>query len=324
MKNKLSNYNSSELISFNKKQDEKLILKGLKDKTQKNIDSKFFYDERGSNLFHEITKLDEYYLTKSELSILNEKKKEINTLLPKYSSIVEFGSGSSVKINNFLNALDQPMEYFPIDISQKYLTDTAKIFAKYNPSIKVTPICADFKNISRIKKILKKKKIIGFFPGSTIGNLVPSETTKLLNNFAAIIGKTNLLIIGVDLKKEKKILEKAYNDSKGITADFNKNLLQRINNEFSGFFNIEKFKHKAFYNSKEKRIEMHLESLSDQNIKILNNNISFIKGETIHTENSYKYSIKGFSSLVEKCGFETLKVWTDKKKYFSIFCLKVK
>ena len=313
-------------IYDNENQDErKDVLKGLNNKKQKKINSKYFYDDKGSKLFDKITKLSEYYPTKTEISILETQKKIINEYLPSAASIIEFGSGSNKKIKKLLNALKNPIEYLPIDISEKFLFENAKDFAKIFPKIKVTAICADFHQVDQLREIVsKKKKKIGFFPGSTIGNFMPEKARKLLENFSYILGNNNYLVIGVDLRKNKKIMENAYNDSEGVTAKFNINVLERLNIEHDAFFNLKEFEHNAFFNKKENRIEMHLVSKIRQSVDIHNRKIDFQKGETIHTENSYKYSKEEFSLLSEEAGFKVKKVLTDDKNFFGVFFLKVK
>ncbi len=320
----MDNINYLNIYNYINLEEKNEVIEGLVNVGQKRLDSKFFYDDYGSKLFEEITKLNEYYPTKTELGILEKQKKLINECLPSSASIIEFGSGSNKKVKKLLNALNNPVEYFPIDISEKFLIENAKELAKIFPKIQVTAICADFHQVHELKKIMKrKKKKIGFFPGSTIGNYKPHEAKKLLKKFSEILGSNNFLIIGVDLRKEKKIMEDAYNDSKGVTAKFNINILKRINDDHGSFFDLDQFEHSAFFNKKEKRIEMHLVSKIKQSVKILNNKINFEKGESIHTENSYKYSKKEFSILSSSSGFEIKKILTDDENFFGIFFLKV-
>lgn len=317
----------SDISSSNeqKKVLEQNLLKGLRNRSQKRIDSSFFYDIKGSILFDKITKLKEYYPTRSELEILGSKKKEIKLSLPKNTSIIEFGSGSSIKIQKLVEALNNPLQYLPIDISKEFLIDNATKFAKKNPKIKVTAICADFRQTSKLDKIMNKnQKRVGFFPGSTIGNFSPIKAKNILKNIKSTLGKNNHLIIGVDIIKNKKILENAYNDSKGVTAEFNINILKHLNMRFNSNFNLKKFKHRAFFNTDKNRIEMHLVSREQQVVEILKSNIKFSEGETIHTENSYKYSTDQFKLKVERIGYKVLKVWKDSQDLFSVFCLKVK
>ena len=316
-----------KLINLNNKTEnnKKLILQGLLNKKQKYILPKFFYDEKGSKLFNKITNLKEYYPTKKELEILENLKKKLKKNLPSSSTVVEFGSGSNKKINKFIKSLDRPKEYIPIDISKEYLFKNASSIAKKFTNLKVTAICADFNQVQKLNKILKdKKQIVSFFPGSTIGNYLPKNAKKLLKNFSKIIGKNSYLVIGVDLIKNTKILENAYNDKAGVTAKFNKNILNVINNMSKSNFKVKDFKHKAFYNNKKNRIEMHLISKKKLIQSVYNKKIKISKDETIHTENSHKYSKNKFTKLVINSGFNIVKKFTDKKNYFGVFLLKVR
>jgi len=312
---------------YNLKEDavleDKEIIENLIVPFQKKIDSKHLYDETGSKLFEKITNLDDYYPTRSELEIL-DKKKYFRKNLPERASVIEFGSGSNKKVKKLLEALNNPKEYIPIDISYEFLKANAQDFAKNFPKISVKAICADFNQTKRLQAIVKhKSKNLGFFPGSTIGNFIPSEAQKLLKKFAKILGKDNYLVIGVDIRKNKKLMEKAYNDSKGLTAEFNKNILKGINKRTGAKFKTEYFEHFAYFNDKKKRIEMHLVSKKDQIVNISNKTIKFDKGETIHTENSYKYSIDEFKELSTLSGYKVINFVTDKNRYFSVFFLKV-
>jgi len=320
----MNNLELFDIYKNSNSSDDQLILDGLKDDNQKKIDSKFFYDEYGSHLFEEITKLDEYYPTRIELNILENYNKIINNFLPRNASIIEFGSGSNKKIKKLLGALDNPVEYIPIDISKSFLFNNAKRFAKNYPDIKVTAICAEFNQSIELNSIIKtNRNNVGFFPGSTIGNFSPVNARNLLKKFAHILGEKNYLIIGVDLRKEKELMEKAYNDSLGLTAKFNKNILNTINDKLGSMFDQDKFEHTAFFNEIEKRIEMHLVSKIDHTVELLGQNIEFLKGESIHTENSYKYSLKEFELLANESGFSSYKIMKDDKDLFSIFILKV-
>ncbi len=310
-------------ISLDQEDDRSLILNGLINKRQKTINSKFFYDDLGSELFDKITKLKEYYPTKAEINIL-EKNFFSQNFLPEKAAIIEFGSGSNKKIKKLINGGKNLREYIPIDISKDFLFKNAKNFAKFFPKTKVTAICAAFTQINEIKKILEKKNNkIGFFPGSTIGNFIPSEAENLLKNFSAILGSGNYMIIGVDLIKPKNILENAYNDSKGITARFNTNILRSVNSIVGSSLDKKNFEHHAFFNDKKKRIEMHLISKVKHSVNILNQIVQFKKGESIHTENSYKYSLDGFSKLSKNSGFQISQILKDKDNLFSVFVLKV-
>ena len=301
------------------------VLKGLDSKPQKKINSKYFYDEKGSILFDKITKLADYYPSKIECEILEKNRDNIRKMLPSNSVIIEFGSGSNRKIKKLLNAIDKPIEYIPIDISKEFLFKNAKDSAKDFPNLKIKAICADFNQIDVLQRIIgKKKSKIGFFPGSTVGNYSPEDAKKLLINFSRILGDESHLVIGVDLKKDVEVLEKAYNDSKGITAEFNKNILNGVNKICGTIFDSKLFYHKAFFNKKKSRIEMHLVSKKKQIVEILNTKIHFKEGETIHTENSYKYTLSSFQNLAELSNFQIIDVLKDKRSFFGVFILKVK
>jgi len=303
------------------------IISGF-EKMQKVINSKYFYDSKGSDLFDQITNQNEYYPTSKEINILKEKKEIFSKVLPNNASVIEFGSGSSKKIINFLKAINTPKEYFPVDISEHFLKKNLLVFSKTFPFIKTKPVCSDFFDTENVKLILnnyikKNSDLIGFFPGSTIGNFKPSIAKKLLRKFSKILNKNNYLVIGVDLLKNKKILEKAYNDKNGITKKFNFNILDRLNNELDANFIKSNFEHLAFFNDRYNRIEMHISSKIKQTVRILNKNFKFRKGETIHTENSYKYSVDDFNEILQETGFKKISVLTDCNEYFGIFVYRV-
>ena len=303
--------------------EDKEIVDNLESSPQKKINSKHLYDENGSKLFEMITNLDDYYPTRSELEILDQKN-VFKKNLPEKASVIEFGSGSNKKVRKLLEALSNPKEYIPIDISYEFLKTNAKELAKKFPKIKVKAVCADFNKLGSLQNIIEhKSKNLGFFPGSTIGNFCPDDAKKLLKKFAKILGKNNYLVIGIDIRKDKKIMEKAYNDSEGITAEFNKNILKGINKKTGAEFDANCFEHLAYFNDKKKRIEMHLISKENQTVNVSNKKIKFEKGETIHTENSYKYSEKEFKELCNSSGYDVIDFVTDKNKYFGVFFLKV-
>ena len=315
------NTNERDIITEEKEE----LINGLKNSNQKKINPKYFYDQKGSILFEKITKSDDYYPTKKEMEILDQKNKKIKKELPAGSSIIEFGAGSNKKIKKLLEILDSPSEYISIDISKDFLLENTKKLAKEFPNLKITAISADFNHkfeFQKIKSITKPK--IGFFPGSTIGNFSKTEARKTLIKFRKNLESNNFLVIGVDLKKDKTILEKAYNDSEGITAKFNKNIFKNLNNRYGFNFDENKFDHKAFFNSKKSRVEMHLISKVDHSVRIFDEEINFITGESIHTENSYKYTYESFEILVQSAGYKIQKFYSDEKSFFGIFILKVK
>jgi len=308
-----------------KKEDfSQAALKGLS-LPEKSIPPKFFYDEKGSQLFDLICETPEYYITRTEVSLLKSIQSDIRLLVTPGSSVVEYGCGSSHKIRALLSALTDPAIYIPIDISKSHLITTAREVAVRYPKLKVGAICADFSGPIRWpeKVTSKTSERLAFFPGSTIGNQSPREALLFLKNVQGMVGKEGKLLIGVDTKKDENILWKAYNDSQGHTANFNLNLLRRIKNELEAEISISEFFHDAFYNSEFGRIEMHLKSKIKQNVRINGVNYSFETGESIHTENSYKYSKDEFIQLAKKSGFELLKVWSDDENLFAIYLLQV-
>ncbi|WCK56270.1 L-histidine N(alpha)-methyltransferase [Aneurinibacillus sp. Ricciae_BoGa-3] len=298
------------------------ILDGLR-KPQKEIHAKFFYDKLGSELFEEITMLDEYYPTRTEIFILEQYKKEIASMVGIDSILIEFGSGSSKKIRILLDELPDLTAYMPIDISKEYLEESTEILAHHFPNLPIVAVCADYTELLHLPDIKHAARQVAFFPGSTIGNFEPLAAQKFLRRVSRTLKKGDGMIIGVDLKKDPSVLHAAYNDAKGITAEFNSNLLRRINRELNADFILDNFRHHAFYNKEFGRIEMHLISLTDQTVRVANENISFTKGETIHTENSYKYSIMEFQDMVRNNGFFPEKVWIDPNNLFGVFYLGV-
>ena len=299
------------------------ILEGLS-LPQKTISPKFFYDERGSEIFDKICETPDYYITRTEIGLLNDIQDELYNLAEPGSAVVEYGCGSSIKIKALLSALPEPSHYIAIDISKTHLISTAKEIASNYSNISVAAICADFMEPIDWpdRASFESSKRLAFFPGSTIGNLNPNEASQFLKYVRHLVGNEGSFIIGVDMKKDTDIFNRAYNDEEGHTADFNLNLLHRMKKELDADINISEFSHKAFYNEKLGRVEMHLISNTKQNININNSEHSFEKGESIHTECSYKYSVAEFSELAEQSGFSVLKNWSDKKNFFSIYFLK--
>ena len=298
-------------------------LDGLR-RTQKTIAPKFFYDRRGSELFERICELDEYYLTRAEVSILEENARQISELVGEQFLIIEYGSGSSRKIRILLDALGGGT-YIPVDVSRNHLIESATALAEAYRDLEVVAVCADYTRpfpLPETEKFPFGGRMV-FFPGSTIGNLTPEQTQDLLQTTARRVGRGGSMLLGVDLKKDKGALDAAYNDSRGVTADFNLNLLERMNRELGADFDLAKFRHAAFYNEGLGRVEMHIESLRPQTVRLDGTSISFTKGETVHTENSYKYGITEFRQLAERAGFEPTHVWTDTDRLFSLHYLTV-
>lgn len=289
----------------------------------KSIPPKFFYDETGSRLFDAICELPEYYPTRTETGLLRQHADEIATLIGKECLLIEPGSGSSQKVRMLLEAL-QPAAYMPMDISRDYLLQVAQQLAAEYPWLEIHATCIDFTAELSVYSDLPAAHRVAFFPGSSIGNFEPIDAIGFLRNVARMVGVNGGLLIGVDLKKDASILNAAYNDVKGITAQFNLNLLSRINRELAADFELESFEHEAFYNPDAGRIEMHLNSLVSQTVTIGDEKINISQNENIHTENSYKYSVEEFAALAKRAGFELVNVWTDADKLFSLHYYQVR
>lgn len=290
---------------------------------RKATDPSFFYDTRGSELFEDITQLEEYYPTRSEVEILTNYAPEMAKLAGPHAVVVEFGSGSSRKTPLLLAALEKPAAYVPIDIAEEFLIESSRVLQRQFPHIPVHPKAGDFYNLGSLPKAVPANaQRVGFFPGSTLGNMTPDKAVEFLENVGDLLGDQSRLIIGIDLVKDRGVLTRAYDDKMGVTADFNLNLLLRMNNELGADFDLSKFTHKALFNEKDSRIEMHLVSTQKQTVTMLGHSFTFDRGETIHTENSYKYSLDSFRKLAEKAGWKHEKVWLDKKKNFSVHCLR--
>jgi dimethylhistidine N-methyltransferase len=298
------------------------VLDGLRS-VPKTISPKYFYDKKGSELFESITMLREYYPTRTELFILNKYKNEMASAAGTNSALIEFGSGSSEKVRILLEAMPDLKEYVPIDISKDFLYQSAKALSMEYPNLNVHAVSADYTAKFEMPNLESKRKIV-FFPGSTIGNFEPQEMEKFLKQTAALLKSGGGLLIGVDLKKDRAVLNAAYNDKKGVTRAFNLNLLNRLNRELLANFKMEDFTHHAFYHAEKGRVEMHLVSLKNQVITIGDQEIAFKEGETIHTENSYKFTIEEFQQIASLCGFKPKKVWYDERQWFSMHYLEVK
>jgi len=296
------------------------VLTGLA-KLQKAIPSQFFYDAEGSRLFDRICTLPEYYPTRAETGILRHNAAAVAAALPPQAVLVEYGSGASVKVRLLLDALERPAAYVPIDISRQHLLAAASVLAFDYPALAVMPVCADFTRFPALPPALLPGPRVGFFPGSTIGNFHPADATRLLRRFRRQLGPHGSLLIGVDLKKDPAILHAAYNDAAGVTAAFNRNLLARANRELSASFDIEAFAHDAFWNAPAGRIEMHLRSTVAQKVLVAGRSFRFTAGETIHTENSYKYTLDEFRACAVAAGFAPAAVWTDPAGLFSVHLL---
>lgn len=300
------------------------VVSGLS-KLQKTLPCKYFYDEKGSQLFEAICDTPEYYVTRTECDIYEKYADEMSALMGSKVLLLEPGAGSVKKVGLLLSKLDVPAGFVPMDISEEILKHSSKVLSEQFPAISVRPIVIDFLNKEQIHTIFSSlptkpsvnKRVI-FFPGSTIGNFDPEDAVAFLKQFSDNLQPGDGLLIGVDLVKDTAILEAAYDDVGGITAAFNTNLLHRIDRELDANMNSSSFNHRAIFNRDQSRIEMHLVSDDQQTLQIADNEFSFEQGETIHTENSYKYTIESFSELAERAGFCLDKVWTDNDKLFSV------
>ena len=300
------------------------VLEGLNE-IPKHLPAKYFYDAAGSRLFERITELPEYYPTRCEMRILRRHAADIANMIPSGAALVEFGSGSSRKARILLKAAATKLAaYVPVDICGEMIEQEAAELRIDFPQVKILPVTADICKPFNLPAEAKQAAArVGFFPGSTIGNFEPHEASGFLRNAANILGRGALLIIGVDLIKSADILNAAYNDAERVTAQFNLNLLTRINRELDGNFQLDTFEHHAFYNRERHRVEMHLASLKRQKVKVAGDTIDFRAGETIHTENSYKYSIESLSALARGVGWLPVATWMDSRKYFSLQTFKL-
>ena len=300
------------------------ILDGLSC-SQKTLSPKFFYDARGSILFDAICELPEYYLTRTELSIMQMTIDEIATLVGPQASLIEFGSGSSLKTRMLLEKLDRLAAYVPVDISREHLLSAAESLAADYPAVEVSPLLADFMQPFELPNpnVMPLRNIV-YFPGSTIGNYSPEKAHSLLQVMHVEAGKDGALLIGVDLQKDTAIIERAYNDKAGVTAEFNLNMLSRINHDFGANFDLNLFRHSAIYNDEYGRVELNLISECEQTVLIGGRSIHFDKGEALLTEHSHKYTLEQFSGMADRAGFVVHKVWADPEQLFRIqYCLRV-
>lgn len=293
------------------------VLQGLA-KPQKELFPKYFYDERGSHLFDEITRLPEYYLTRTEDSIMLASLDEMARLIGPHAAVIEFGSGTGAKIRRLLKHLVDPVACIPVEISREHLLVSAQSLADEHPQLEVVAVYADFTQPFDLPRIPGAARRLIFFPGSTIGNFPPKEAVRLLKVMRQVSGENGALLIGADLVKDTQTLEAAYNDSQGVTAEFNLNLLQRINVELGADFDLDAFRHTAVFNRQVSRIEMYLESLHSQCVHIDGQEFHFDKGERICTEYAYKYELDAFAEMASAAGFTVNQVWTDPDQKFSV------
>jgi dimethylhistidine N-methyltransferase len=293
------------------------VLRGLSS-PRKRLPCQYFYDAAGSELFEEITRLKEYYPTRTETAILRAHAGSMARPSGRDAVLIEFGSGSSRKTELVLAALAAPRAYVAIDVSASALADAGERLGQRFPGLEIIPVNASFWAAPRLPARVLPRGKLGFFPGSTIGNFDPPDAGRLLMHFARVLGSPSRLLVGVDLDKDPGRLEAAYDDAKGVTARFNLNLLERINRELGGDFDLARFAHRAIYDREFKRIEMHLVSRTRQRVHVLGQSFAFAAGESIHTENSYKYSVEQFRALALGAGWQPARLWTDVNHDFSV------
>lgn len=294
------------------------VLSGMRQQP-KQLPAKFFYDTAGSILFDQICELPEYYLPRVETAILRAHVGDFAHRLGSHVAVVEPGSGASIKTLILLDALDKAAAYLPVDISHSHLMSAAAGLRPRYPSMDVLPVCADFTRPFRLPQPrIHPARTLVFFPGSTIGNFQRKEAIELLANMKDIAGPRGLLLVGADLRKDPRVLERAYNDSQGVTAAFNRNMLVHLNNRFGCDFDVASFEHRAFWNEAEGRIEMHLESTRAQSVRIGGERFSVARGERIWTESCHKYDRPGFAAMAVQAGLDVADVWVDEEERFSL------
>jgi L-histidine Nalpha-methyltransferase len=286
-------------------------------RAHKTLPCKYFYDDRGSDLFDQICGLPEYYPTRTELAISRQHAVEMATACGPRVLLLELGSGSSTKTRVLLDHLRAPAAYVPVDIAREFLRSSAESIATAYPGLAVQPVCADFTRPFTPPALAARRTVV-YFPGSTIGNFIPSEATALLTHVAGLIDPDGGLLIGVDLRKDPAVLERAYNDARGVTAAFNLNLLVRLNRELGADFAVDQFRHRAVYEPELGRIEMQLISRRPQTARIADRRFEFAADEVITTEYSHKYSLEQFAGLAAAAGLQVRQVWTDRQQLFSV------
>jgi L-histidine Nalpha-methyltransferase len=290
---------------------------------KKRLPSKYFYDSVGSQLFDRITELDEYYLTRTELSIMRAHAAAMAGRCGTGCLLIELGAGSLVKARLLLDRLDRPAGFVPVDVSGDHLRAAATELAGDYPGLEVRPVIADFVQPFEVPALRAERRVV-YFPGSTIGNFDPPDANALLCRIAQFVGPGGGLLLGIDLRKDPAILEPAYNDARGVTAAFNRNLLTRINRELGADFDLARFRHLSFFNIEKSRVEMHLVSAGDQRVRIGDRTFAFRTGESIRTENSYKYDIGELIERAAGCGLDAEETWMDENRYFAVMYLSAR
>lgn len=300
------------------------VLAGLA-QTRKSIPCTWLYDHRGSALFEQITRVAEYYPTRNETWILERCAAQIARLAGPRATVIELGSGSSRKTPLLLRALDAPAAYLPIDISAQFLAESVEVLGAHLPALAITPVVADFTRIACLPELASQAtsgRRVVFFPGSTIGNFTPDEAVALLERVGQAVGRDALMVVGADTTHDPSVLLPAYDDGAGVTAEFDKNLLVRINRELGADFNLSAFRHEARWNAGEQRVEMHLVSLYTQRVNLLGRSFRFAVGESLHTESSYKYGLVKFRALAHRAGWSQHQLWMDGQSRFAVHVLE--
>ena len=294
------------------------VLEGL-GRQQKTLPCKYFYDQRGSQLFDAICELPEYYLTRTELGILETHLPAMAAALGARVLLVEPGSGSSLKTRLLLEQLTDPVAYVPVDISREHLLAAADKLNRLYPKLEVLPVCADFNQAFEVPAPHRAAtRTAVYFPGSTLGNFAPTEAVALLRHMRLLAGRDGALLVGFDLRKDVAVLERAYDDAAGVTAEFNLNILTRINRELDADFDLSRFAHRAAYNALEGCIEMHLVSTRAQRVQVAGESFDFRAGDHILSERSYKFTPEGFTTLAARAGLKIEQRWTDDRRYFCV------
>ncbi|AMV35841.1 L-histidine N(alpha)-methyltransferase [Planctomyces sp. SH-PL62] len=288
---------------------------------RKRLPSKYFYDAVGSRLFERITELPEYYPTRTELSIMHRHADAMAARCGPRCLLIELGAGALTKVRLLLDRLDAPAGFVPVDVSGEHLREAAATLADDYPALDVEPVVADFTAPFAVPEAATAERKVVYFPGSTLGNFDPQEADDLLRRIARIVGPGGGLLLGVDLRKDPAVLERAYDDAAGVTAAFNRNLLARIDRELGGDFDAESFRHVAFYDHEKSRVEMHLVTDRERRVRVRASTFDFLAGESIHTENSHKYDISELAARAQACGLRLDESWTDARDYFAVLYL---
>jgi dimethylhistidine N-methyltransferase len=298
------------------------VLEGLK-RTPRELSPVWFYDELGSFLFDSICDLPEYYITRTELQIMRSHAEEMASFIGPNAALIEFGSGTSLKTRLLLDRLVSAAAYIPVDIARDHLLDAAGMLARDYPDLRIIPVCADFtRPFDLPSAVFSASKRVMYFPGSTLGNFLKPEALALLSRMREMVGKSGAVLIGIDLRKDPRILERAYDDSSGVTAEFNMNALRHLNRELGSDFDLSGYEHHAVWVDEESRIEMHLVAKRDQTVHLGGESLKIKRGEHVRTEYCHKYTLDSFADLAAMAGLSVSRVWMDPEKQFSVQLLE--